>query len=68
MAESQIGTAWRRSRRCDAGSCVEVAHIDGSFVVRDSKNPDGPTLHFTRPEWDAFVEGVRAGDFEFSLA
>jgi Domain of unknown function (DUF397) len=65
VAESQPTVAWRRSSRCDAGSCVEVAHIDGAFAVRDSKDRSGPTLLFTRAEWSAFVAGVRAGDFEF---
>ncbi|MFH9062397.1 DUF397 domain-containing protein [Streptomyces coeruleorubidus] len=27
--------------------------------VRDSKNPDGPVLHVTRPAWAAFLSGVR---------
>ncbi|SIO85630.1 hypothetical protein BQ8420_07920 [Nocardiopsis sp. JB363] len=34
------------------------------FVVRDSKNPDAAPLVFTRAEWDAFVEGVKDGEFD----
>jgi hypothetical protein len=45
---------------------VEVAESGGSYLVRDSKNPTGPVLAFTRAEWDAFQAGVRAGDFDFS--
>jgi Domain of unknown function (DUF397) len=41
---------------------VEVASIDGGVAIRDSKQPDGPILRFTRAEWDAFVAGVRAGE------
>ncbi|NUR73358.1 MAG: DUF397 domain-containing protein [Hamadaea sp.] len=57
---------WRKSRRCDAGTCVEVASLKDEIVIRDSKDPDGPVLHFTRDEWTAFVDGVRDGDFTFN--
>jgi hypothetical protein len=33
-------------------------------VVRDSKNARGPVLGFTPDEWDAFVGGVRNGEFD----
>jgi hypothetical protein len=33
-------------------------------AVRDSKNPDGPALLFTRREWEAFLGGVRDGQFD----
>ncbi|WP_326820122.1 DUF397 domain-containing protein [Streptosporangium sp. NBC_01756] len=59
----------------DGGGCVEVAVVDapgaghkaglGSlYVLRDSKNPEGPKLFFTRSEWDAFVGGVKLGEFD----
>ena len=53
--------AWHRSSRCGSNSCVEVATIDGSYLVRDSKNPDGTPLAFSAQQWQAFVSGV-AGD------
>jgi hypothetical protein len=56
---------WRRSRRCDSGTCVEVARIGESFAVRDSKDLRGPILTFAPAAWEHFVEGVRAGDFDF---
>ena len=56
---------WRRSTRCSSGACVEVANVGETFVFRDSKDPSGPVLTFTKDEWDAFVAGVRAGDFQF---
>jgi hypothetical protein len=55
---------WRRSRRCESGSCVEVAQLAGSIGMRDSKMEQSPVLVFTRPVWDAFVAGIRAGEFE----
>ncbi|MFN2636811.1 MAG: DUF397 domain-containing protein [Gemmatimonadaceae bacterium] len=45
--------------------CVEVADLPGgNRCVRDSKNPRGPELAFTPGEWDAFVKGVKAGEFD----
>ncbi len=49
------------------GSCVEVGECScdgGTFYVRDSKDPDGPVLMFTSAEWDAFVKGAQAGEFD----
>lgn len=55
---------WRRSSRCDSGTCVEVAlDPDGLVLVRDSKDP-GPVLVFDPAEWDDFVAGVKAGEFD----
>jgi hypothetical protein len=31
--------------------------------VRDSKNRSGGTLFFTNTEWQAFLDGARAGQF-----
>jgi uncharacterized protein DUF397 len=33
-------------------------------VMRDSKNPDGPVLAFTRTEWATFLTAVKAGDHD----
>jgi hypothetical protein len=47
------------------GNCVEVAGLaDGGVALRDSKHPGGPVLRFTPSEWDAFVGGVRNGEFD----
>ncbi len=57
-------TMWRKSSRCgDSGQCVEVAFVDDVITVRDSKDPDGPQLRFTRSEWVAFLEGAEQGEF-----
>jgi hypothetical protein len=34
--------------------------------VRDSKNPTGPLLRFTADEWQAFLDGVQAGEFDLT--
>ena len=46
------------------GNCVEVAFTNDEVLVRDSKNPTGPLLHFTGAEWDAFVAGVKNKEFD----
>lgn len=58
--------AWFKSSRSQGGNdCVEAAHLeDGHVGVRDSKNPNGPALVFTPSEWDAFMSGAKAGEFE----
>jgi hypothetical protein len=57
---------WRKaSASASNGQCVEIAQLpDGGVGVRDSKNPDGPVLHFTIREWTAFVDGVKKGEFD----
>lgn len=56
---------WTKSGRCSADqpSCVEVAALDDAVLIRDSKNPDGKPLRFTRAEWAAFLAGAQSGDF-----
>jgi hypothetical protein len=54
---------WRRTQRCDTGTCVEVARLGESFAVRDSKDVSGPILTFSAGAWADFVEAVRAGEF-----
>jgi Domain of unknown function (DUF397) len=49
------------------GNCVEVAELPGRSVgIRDSRDPGGPVLRFTRGEWDAFLGGARRGAFDRS--
>lgn len=57
------GARWSKSKRSSAqGNCVEVAFVDDVVAVRDSKDPDGRALVFTRAEWAAFTDGVRDGE------
>ncbi|MGI5155856.1 DUF397 domain-containing protein [Microbispora sp. CA-102843] len=56
---------FKSSRSANNCACVEVAMLDdGNVSVRDSKDPDGPALVFTPAEWDAFLDGVREGEFD----
>jgi hypothetical protein len=58
------GFVWRVARDCDGGNCIQVAPSAGMILIGDTKNPDGPVLSYTRAEWDAFVAGIRQGDFD----
>ncbi|GAB2613255.1 hypothetical protein Aab01nite_69310 [Paractinoplanes abujensis] len=60
-----VSPQWRRSSRCTGGNCVEVAKVEGGYLIRDSKNPDLAPHSFTEAEWQAFVAGVKADDFTF---
>jgi len=56
---------FRRSSFCQHGHCVEVAlGDDGSALVRDAKDPDGPVLAFTAVEWVTFLRGAKSGEFD----
>jgi predicted secreted Zn-dependent protease len=61
-------TSWRKSSRCSSGTCVEVSFAEGKVAVSDSKNLPGPVLVFTESEWQAFLEGVRHGEFDLPEA
>lgn len=57
---------WRKASVSTAnGNCVELATLpDGTIAVRDSKDPDGPWLAFTRAEIATWLDGAKAGEFD----
>lgn len=56
---------WVRSSFCTDNACVEVSgdEVD-QVLVRHSKDSQGPILAFTADEWNAFIEGAKAGEFD----
>ena len=64
-SESSTSLQWRKSSfSANNGACVELAPLtEGGVAVRDSKDPHGPVLSFTRSEWAAFAAGMAAGEF-----
>jgi hypothetical protein len=55
---------WRKSTHSGYNGCVEVAFLTGHVAVRDSKDGASPVLVFTIREWEAFLGGVRGGEFD----
>ncbi|MFR9794894.1 DUF397 domain-containing protein [Streptomyces sp. MS06] len=46
----------------NGGQCVETKQLpDGRVAVRQSTDPSGPALIYTREEISAFVAGVKQG-------
>ena len=64
----QDALAWSRSTKCANSSCVEAARHGGTVLIRDSKDPNSPTLSYTPEEWRAFIAGVKAGEFDHLAA
>jgi hypothetical protein len=64
MVEDLSRAVWRKSTLSHTSGCVEVAFVDDRVAVRDSKDRSGPMLVFTPFEWEAFVGGVRDGEFD----
>lgn len=65
MSDQGKRLIWRRSSRCGNGACVEIAKDGDRYLIRDGKNPHLPPLAFTEAEWDAFRNGMLAGEFVF---
>jgi hypothetical protein len=42
----------------------DVDALGGKIEVRDSKARSGPMLSFTAAEFDAWLDGVRNGEFD----
>ena len=56
---------WRKSSYSgsNGGNCVEVAMLpEDNRAVRDSKEPHGPKLRFSRCEWRAFTTSIKRGE------
>jgi hypothetical protein len=65
-----VDATWAKSSfSFSNGNCIEVAELPGGSVgVRDSRDPAGPVLRFTRDGWDTFLAGARRGKLEVFLA
>ena len=61
---------WQKSRHSNSqGTCVELAALPGGDVaLRNSRHPDGPALIYTPAEIDAFIRGVKDGEFDDLIA
>ena len=59
---------WHKSTRSGVSGCVEVTTLERAVAVRDSKDREGPVLVFRFDEWNAFLAGVRDGEFDLPSA
>jgi Domain of unknown function (DUF397) len=66
QVDNMLRGDWKKSTLSGYnGNCVEVAGLaEDTVMVRHSKNPGGGVLSFTAAEWDAFIGGVRNGEFD----
>ena len=49
---------------CESGNCVQVSAIGADEVYLRSSLAVDDILRVTREEWEAFVEAVKAGEFD----
>ena len=65
-AAGLAGVTWRKSRHSgQLGNCVETAALAaGEVAMRNSRDPGGPVLIFTRDEMAAFLAGAKDGEFD----
>ncbi|HEX2313931.1 MAG TPA: DUF397 domain-containing protein, partial [Thermomonospora sp.] len=59
LAARQLG--WRKSSHSgdNGGDCVELVELPSVVAVRDSKNPDGPVLAFTRGQLTGLINSIK---------
>ncbi|HEX4703368.1 MAG TPA: DUF397 domain-containing protein [Pseudonocardiaceae bacterium] len=66
MPTPDLSTArWRKSSRSSTGgnsACVEIALLPERAAIRDSKNPNGPTLLLPAVAWQNLL--AAAGGIE----
>jgi hypothetical protein len=66
----------KEARMSEESGSVEISFVDGKdvpikhkhadrmVVMRDSSKPDGDALYYTPNEWEAFILGVKDGEFD----
>jgi len=55
-----VKSGWCKKR----GPCVSIARTEHGVAIRDTKDASKATQFYTHEEWDAFVNGVKAGEFD----
>ncbi|MDH6124787.1 DUF397 domain-containing protein [Kitasatospora sp. GP82] len=68
QAVDLTGVDWHKSSYSSGGGqCIEFAPAfaatHGVVPVRDSKDPEGPQLHFSTEAWAAFAAATANGEF-----
>ena len=71
MSAVDLGTeGWQKPwSGTNGGSCVEAKRLpDGSVAFRQSRDPEGPALVYSRDEMIAFLRGAKSGQADFLVA
>jgi hypothetical protein len=71
LASELEGRSWVKSNRSDpSGNCLELVELsdEALVAVRNSRDPNGPALIYTRAEIEAFLWGAVDGDFDHLFA
>jgi hypothetical protein len=60
-----MSNEWRKSSYSGpTGNCIEArASAPGHVAIRDSKDKAGPRLTVNDRAWDAFIRGIKRGEF-----
>lgn len=63
---SDFTPLWTRSSYCASNTCLEVAVVNDSILVRDSKDLDQPHLRVSIEAWSDFCRAIASGEFQYS--
>jgi hypothetical protein len=60
-----VEVRWQKSSHSGMnGNCLEArASAPGHVAIRDSKDKAGPRLTVNDRAWDAFIRGIKRGEF-----
>lgn len=61
---SEFKRAYSCENTSTQSSCVEVAIRPDVIAVRHTSDPAKTTLEYTPDEWQAFIQGVKEGQFD----
>ncbi|GAA2131623.1 DUF397 domain-containing protein [Streptomyces synnematoformans] len=69
MSPELKGAVWKKSSRSGGSEsqcveCADVTQTHARIAVRDSKDPEGPALLFTREAFSGFIAAVRRNEFD----
>ncbi|WP_416970227.1 DUF397 domain-containing protein [Streptomyces sp. 4F14] len=52
---------WHKSSHSsNGGACLEISPTPTTILIRDSKNPSGPTLHIPTPAFTTFLAALHS--------
>lgn len=66
MSTDSSSEVWIKATASGGGGsdCVELLGRAEGVDVRDSKDPDGPRLTYTKSEFAAWLDGAKKGEFD----